>query len=263
MHLGVDWASGAWVSVIYPDRGDPRVEVSSSIADLWDDVGKRSERMVVDVPIGLCGSLAAESDPCLEQDGKLSRQCDRLARRAIRPRASSVFPTPARNAVQLAADGADYAIANKKNRALTGKGVMQQAVSMAPGIIAVDRLLEAGADPEVLVEGHPELSFRAFMDSALQYSKKTAAGVAERLAALEEVPEYSPRDWRELANQLRDEDHQVTLDDLLDALGLALTAGAREQEFQQLPPKPPEDLQGRPMRMVYRRSEPFPESVYS
>lgn len=62
---------------------------------------------------------------------------------------------------------------------------------------------------------------------------------------------------RHLVRELADVGHSPTLDDLLDALALAVTAGASPNELRTLPADPPEDHEGLPMQMVYRRDEPF------
>jgi predicted RNase H-like nuclease len=50
----------------------------------------------------------------------------------------------------------------------------------------------------------------------------------------------------------------VQLDDLLDALVLALTARAPPDQFRRLPPDPPTDAEGLPMQMVYRAEQSLP-----
>lgn len=129
---------------------------------------------------------------------------------------------------------------------------MQQAAYLSNGIIQAENLLLNDGDPEIIVEAHPEVCFRALNGEYLQYSKKTAAGVDERLSALEILDEYEEGDWRKIVRELQGENRGIGLDDVLDALVLALTACASEDEFHRLPADPPEDLEGLPMQMVYR-----------
>jgi predicted RNase H-like nuclease len=264
-HVGVDRAAGAWVAVGYA-TDTPAVSVHDCIADLWAAHGSTAERVVVDVPIGLCESLDAklgtDSDAadcgCVATDGELSRRCDDLARQVLGPRSSSVFTPPCREAARLAADGAPYAEVNATNRRHTGKGLMRQAANISGGIVEVDRLLRAGdGDPAVLVEGHPEVCFRSLAGRPLQHPKRDAAGVDERLSALERVDGYAPGDWRALARALRGTDRRVGLDDLLDAAVLALTARAPVDKLWTLPADPGEDCAGLPMQMVYRAAAPL------
>jgi len=256
-YVGVDWSAGAWVTAVYSDRRDaPTVKIFDEIQELWDAYGDTSHRIVIDVPIGLCDSLDADECPCLEADGKLSRACDDLARRVVGEQYRSVFTAPARQATQLAARGeTGYPEITEKNRELTGKGLSQQAASISRGIVEVEELLLNGGDEEVLVEGHPEVCFRAFNGEPLNHSKRTAPGVDERLSAITDVAEYDDCDWRALARALGEVAHGVQLDDLLDALVLALTACADDTELKTLPPCPPTDGKGLPMQMVYRSEE--------
>jgi len=256
-YLGVDRDGSDWIAVGYSEQGPIEATVYGSINQLWAGHGHTADHIVVDVPIGLCSSLD-DPEPCGRiTDGELSRHCDDLAKTVIGSRFSSVFTAPCRMAVELAADGAPYSEVNEANRDHTGKGLMQQAANIAPCIIEVDELLRDDGDPDILVEGHPEVCFRAFGDSDLGHSKKTAPGVDERLSLLDSIGEDERGTWRRLARELADEGHSTGLDDLLDALALAVTAGASSDELQTLPADPPEDDEGLPMQMVYRRDEPF------
>jgi predicted RNase H-like nuclease len=255
-YIGVDWDSGAWVAVGYSDTGRAEPAVFDTIEDLWREHGTPAERIVVDVPIGLCESHDA-ADGCVETDGECSRRCDDLARTVLGPRSSSVFTAPCRDAATAAADGAEYSDVNETNKDRTGKGLMRQAANIAPGIVEVEELLLDHGASTTLVEGHPEVCFRALADDVLQYNKKTAPGMDERLSALEHNPEYEQGTWRRLAETLRENGHETGADDLLDALSLALTARAPRKEFHHLPPNPPTDAADLPMQMVYRRPEPF------
>ncbi len=99
----------------------------------------------------------------------------------------------------------------------------------------IKELLLDGGDSDRLVEGHPEVCFRAFNGDSLSHSKKTALGVDERLSALETVPEYSDGDWRTVVQQLDVSEFDIGLDDVLDAFALALTACTSDEEYCQLP----------------------------
>ncbi|WP_265112050.1 DUF429 domain-containing protein [Halosolutus halophilus] len=252
-YVGVDWSSGEWVSIAYTDESEaPSVEVFEAIAGVWDHYGTSARRIVVDVPIGLCESLESDACSCVEEDGELTRQCDDLARSVIGSQYRSVFTAPAREAATLAVAGADHSEISDKNEELTGKRLTQQAAGIAEGIVEVDNLLRGDGDPEVLVEGHPEVCFRALSGTPLEHSKRTAAGVAERLAVLRNVDEYTRGDWHTVARDLGSKGHRVALDDVLDAFALALTAYAPKEELHRLPSDPPHDAKGLPMQMVYR-----------
>lgn len=256
--IGVDWDSGSWIAVGFSDDGRADAEKYESIDTLWETHEEQARRIVVDVPIGLCG---ADEPPAkrLESEEELSRACDDLARTVLGPRSSSVFTAPCRAAAKIAGEE-PYSTVNQTNKDHTGKGLMRQAANIAPGIVAVeDLLLDGDGDPDVLLEGHPELCFRAMSNGPLQYNKRTAPGLHERLKCLEGLPAYERGTWRRLAASLHDAGHDTGTDDLIDALGLALTAQAPAEELHFLPSEnPPTDAENLPMQMVYRRSEPFP-----
>lgn len=256
-YIGVDWDSGGWIAVGYPEVGDPGVATYCTFEKLWQEHRDTAERVVVDIPIGLCGTSDAP-DGCIEHGDSLSRQCDHLARKLIGPRSSSVFPAPCRAAVDAAVDDASHSELSEINRTQTNKGLTQQAVSIIPGVRQVDAVLAENDADETVVEGHPEVCFRAFADDDLQFHKATAQGMATRLEAMASSTEYELGTWRDLADRLADT-QAVGLDDLVDGLGLALTAKADSSECHSLPntDSVPTDANGRPMQMVYRRPEPF------
>jgi hypothetical protein len=66
-------------------------------------------------------------------------------------------------------------------------------------------------------------------------------------------------DWRSLAGSLRDSGQDAGLDELLDALALALTARASDAELQRLPDFDVGDDEF-PVQLVYRRESPFETS---
>lgn len=263
-YVGVDRDSSGWVAVSHDGSGNATVAVFEDFQKLWDEFQDYVERIVVDIPIGLCGSIEDGSVTGGEvEDGEAHRACDNLARTAIGARHPSVFNAPAREAAtKVGTDGEyDYSEVNESNKDAVNKGLTQQAASIAKEIVEVERFLTDGVDTGVVVEGHPEVSFRAFKKSELEYSKKTAAGVDERLGVLESVEEFEDISWRDLARELgADYDNgDVGLDDLFDALALAMTASASREELQGLPEgdDPPRDGEGLPVQMVYRADEPL------
>lgn len=252
-YVGIDWDSGSWLAVAYSEENEIAVDVFDSIEALWKKHKAEIDRAVVDVPIGLC-SKGAQSPGIRREGKKLSRECDVRARRRIGPRSSSVFPAPGQNAAEEAANGQAYSDVSKTNQEEVGKGLTTQAMSIADGIVEVRNFLEGKSTP--FLEGHPELCFRAFADDDLQFNKKGAPGLVERLQALETCPEYERGDWRSLAERLRESEQDAGLDDLLDALALALTARAPAGELQRLPEYDASDDEF-PIQMAYRRESPF------
>ena len=93
-------------------------------------------------------------------------------------RASSVFPTPPRAALEART----FAEANEIARTITGKGISQQAFALGRKILEVHALAEVD---ERVIEMHPEVSFRELAGEPVLESKHTAAGLARRRELLE------------------------------------------------------------------------------
>ena len=93
-------------------------------------------------------------------------------------RASSVFPTPPRAALEART----FAEANEIARTITGKGISQQAFALGRKILEVHTLAEVD---ERVIEMHPEVSFRELAGEPVLESKHTAAGLARRRELLE------------------------------------------------------------------------------
>ena len=144
LFVGVDWSSDGWVAVAFGSDGLDDAGVFDGVGDLWAHYEDRTERVCIDVPIG----LVEEGDPL--------RECDRLAREVLGSRSASVFTPP----------------------------VVQEAAEATAG-------------------------------------------------------------------------HEVAVDDVVDAVALAYTARPGAGALRSLPPEPPTDATGLPMRMVYRSSEPL------
>lgn len=137
----------------------------------------------------------------LPTDGR-RRACEVAARERLGAQRSSVFFSPP--AAVLTASS--HAEASALSRAAGSVGVSIQTWNIVP------KIAEAAAFVDVLVEVHPELSFRAMGPVAA--SKKTAAGQAERLTLLQE--------W--LPDVTVERPGRAALDDSLDALACAWTA---------------------------------------
>ncbi len=253
--VGIDRANGSWVAVGIDTTGTLRAAQYESIEGCWKSTTEDRRRIVVDIPIGLCGN-SNTTDGCRETENGRSRGCDDLARTVLGKRAASVFTPPSRPVTRkIATEELTYADASTLNREQTGKGLMRQAANIAPAIWEVDQFLRATPDAqEHIIEGHPELAFQALADRPLTTSKHTVQGINERLTILENTTRYRAGQWRALADSLTG---RIGIDDLLDATVLAVTATAPDKEFHTLPAQPPHDAMGLPMRIAYRRSTPF------
>lgn len=224
--LGVDACPGAWVGIAW--QGGERLwpylagTVADVVAACLDDgplavVG-------VDIPIGL------------PVDG--SRQADRLARKLIGARASSVFSTPVRQALLAA----DYATACTISVRRSGVGISKQAYGMAKRILEVDawlRTVPTGGRRPPVYEVHPEVTFAQMARGPLAYAKRSWAGAEQRRMLL-------AREGLFLAGTLGDAGGRAGVDDVLDAAAVAWSAARVATRDAHPIPEPPELLGGVP-----------------
>jgi predicted RNase H-like nuclease len=203
---------------------------------------------LVDIPIGL-----PENEETLAKREEL----DSLAR-SVTGRSSSVFPAPSRVACNAAREGADYEVVAEKNKIDLEKGLTKQSYYIAPAIGEVDVFLQdVDAAQEIVREAHPEVCFRGLLGDQLDHSKNSAQGVEERLEALNRHLENPGVALEQLCRALVDESADITVDDVMDALGLCVVASCSEEELRTLPKEPSKDSKGIPMQMVYWSKEPL------
>lgn len=195
--IGIDGYHGGWVAA--------RVEGSSvswitrptpAVVDLLEP----GRVIAIDMPIGLAD--------------RGWRECDEQAKQALGRARSRVFMTPPRAVLALGLAAPNEQVQGL-SRELTGQGTSRQAMGLAERILALDAALRSVRDSSV-IEVHPELSFSEMTGSPLT-SKKTAAGVGQRVAALLK--------WRpDVVTALAQVPDSVPIDDALDALACAWTA---------------------------------------
>jgi predicted RNase H-like nuclease len=157
---GVDGYRKGWVAVSLDPSGDVQVSTHSTFVEV---LSLRARVIAVDIPI----------DP----PGLGARPTDAAARAFVRGRASSVFPTPPRAALEAGS----FAEASEIARTITGKGISQQAFALGRKILEVHVLAEAD---ERVIEMHPEVSFCQLAGDALAESKHTPEGLDRRRALL-------------------------------------------------------------------------------
>jgi len=157
---GVDGYRKGWVAVSLDPSGDVQVSTHPT----FSEVLSLSARVIaVDIPI----------DP----PGRGARPTDAAARAFVRGRASSVFETPPRAALEART----FAEASEISRTITGKGISQQAFALGSKILEVHALAEVD---ERVIEMHPEVSFCQLAGEALAESKHTFEGLERRRALL-------------------------------------------------------------------------------
>lgn len=231
--VGVDGCRAGWVCA-YSSADGLSVSVASTFESVWTDVvSPQTERVLVDIPIGLPSSSR--------------RACDGAARRRLGSRASTVFFAPVRGVL----DATTHEDASATNRDETGYGLSIQAWNLVPKIRTVDSLLSTTPRArDVVRESHPELAFAAFAGRPLSAPKSTADGRQQRLDVLRTVlPDDDPTAvYREtLARTAR---RDVARDDILDALVLAAAA---RYPLDPLPNSPPTDENGLEMAIYVPR----------
>ena len=239
-YVGVDWSGGSWLAVAFDDEGYDETTVFEEIGDLWYHYEETATQILVDVPIGLV------------EEGTHGRDCDRLARQLLGPRRGSVFTPPVREATRKRR----YPAAKRVHQRKTGSGLSKQAFAISDSIAAVDDLVRNVPEArQAFHESHPEVCFRAFAREPLEYSKKTAAGYAERMRTLAGYDTDAPPIVQAVAESTAGSD--VAVDDVLDAVALAYTAYPGRGSLRSLPPEPPLDSKGLPMEIVYRALSPL------
>lgn len=240
LYLGVDWSRDGWVAVVFGADEYDHATVIAEVGDLWHTYGERARRICIDVPVGLV------------ERGEAVREADRQARAVLGPLSETVFTPPVREATRKRR----YPAANRVMERKTEASLSKQAFAINTGIAAVDELLqEVPASREVVVESHPEVCFRAFAGERLEFDKETAGGYAERMRALAVFDHDAPPTVQSVAEAVAD--HDVRVDDVLDAVALGYTARPGDAELRSLPPDPPTDATGLPMRIVYRATDPL------
>ena len=225
---GVDGCKAGWLVVRADATGRLRIRdisVSTTFQGLLDSTADCAA-VAIDIPIGLPNAAP--------------RQADKLARHAIGPRRSSVFPAPMRATL----DANTYNEACALSEQACGRMLSKQAFAILPKIREVDALMTPALQDRV-VEVHPEVSFWALNGRrTLEFWKRKAEGAKERLRIL--APAFLDNIAELAAPQ------GSALDDLYDACVAAWTAGRIAYgTAERLPPDPDLDSTGLRREIVY------------
>jgi predicted RNase H-like nuclease len=153
---GVDGYRKGWVAVSLDPSGDVEVSTHPTFAEV---LSLRARVIAIDIPI----------DP----QGLGARPTDAAARAFVGARASSVFPTPPRAALEART----FAEASEIARTITGKAISQQAFALGRKILEVHALAEVD---ERVIEMHPEVSFCELAGAHLLESKHSHEGLDRR-----------------------------------------------------------------------------------
>ena len=219
--VGVDAYSRGWVALTFANGAIGDCRLYDHIFELIAD-NPAAEIIAVDIPIGL------------PEKGR--RQADEEARRFVRPRSSSVFPTPPRAVLEASS----YAEALSVAQALGEPGISRQSFALAPKILEVDTA--ASAD-ERIVEVHPEVSFRAMAGYPIDFPKKSWNGLLLRRRLLEANGIVLPDELSEGG--------LAPADDVLDAAAAAWTANRLAAGRAKTLPDPPDEHPGGRMAAIW------------
>jgi predicted RNase H-like nuclease len=236
-YIGVDGCKKGWFYVSLDDRDHWETDVISDIQHLIDRFQK-ARLILVDVPIGL------------RKEGPYERLCDKEARKVLGPkRGTSVFPVPCRTAVYASS----YEEASRINKERMGRGLSKQSWAISQKIREVDDLLMTSEARKLMREVHPEICFWGLNGGgSMMHPKRTREGFDERLGVLGKIYGRSEELFEEA--WLKHGGWDVTRDDILDALAVAITAKFGFGALKTLPEIPEKDAKGLPMEMVYYNS---------
>jgi predicted RNase H-like nuclease len=227
LFVGIDGCRGGWLAVHWDGTAEsfPVVHFLSNIDEL-----KLSTIRVcaVDIPIGFMDVAVPGG-----------RDAEKLARKFLKGKSSSVFSSPSRKALE-AKDFEEALSINIKNSHPPGIGLSRQSAALIPKMSEVDRFMSPEIQDQIF-ETHPELAF-AIMNGnlAVQSKKRRMIGRKERLELLLGngfpsdkllIPANTPRIWSQ--------------DDLLDACACAWSARRiAEGRAVSFPADPPLDARG-------------------
>lgn len=227
--IGVDGCPGGWFAV----SSGGEFQCFSAFEELLHWAG--TALIYIDIPIGL-----PERRP---------RTIEASARVLLTGKGSSVFSIPCRAAVYAQ----DYASACEQNLAVFGRKLSLQAWYICRKIREVDTCLrQSPALARQLFESHPELTFQLLNHNLpLQHSKKTAAGIRERISILSTRLPRAQHLYDAASARYRRS--QLGRDDIVDALAL-MSLG--RQKTILLQDEGGSDEFGIPIRMALPRAAP-------
>lgn len=229
--LGVDGCKGGWIAASI-DNGELYLNKYTDFQKLVFD-NNQFDGMLVDMVMGLPGNTE-----------QYDKRPDGIARRIIKPRTSTIFAVPTRQAV--------YECTKEKqkgaNLSAIGKGLSEQTIAIIPKMRELDEfLLENREYMNVIRESHPEVCFARLNGEVIMTVKSERDGIADRVQVLSMYLHDLSEDYvKESAKKLG-----CKPDDILDAICLAVTANLDAQgRTEIIPEKPSTDDKGIKMQMV-------------
>ncbi|WP_455715817.1 DUF429 domain-containing protein [Anaerosporobacter sp.] len=229
LSIGVDGCKGGWI-VASIDHGTLKIEKKNSIGEIVTQYSG-FDNFLIDMVIGLPSS-------------KEQIRPDSYARQIIKERSSTIFPVPCRQAIYAE----NVAEAYEENVRVLGKKFTPLTVGIMPKIRELDSFLqEHDQYKNVILESHPEVCFARLNGKTILSKKSEYDGVAERVHILNKyLPHLEINDLMQMAKTYR-----CNVDDLIDAICLAVTANLAKQGLcVTIPDKPMLDETGLKMQMV-------------
>lgn len=230
---GADGARGGWIVALRAVGSETIVlRLARTLSEIptWPE----SPAMLgLDIPIG----LPEEATPG-------GRACDRLARRLLGPRGTTIFSAPSRPALE--ARTFQEALDRNRRSSPHRIGLSRQTFHLLPKIREADAFVSPARQAHVF-EVHPELSFFEMNGGQpVLAPKKSEAGRQARLTLLESVFGRPLGDVVEVSRQ-----REVARDDVLDALAVLFTAErAHFGRAVRIPAEPATDARGLRMEIV-------------
>lgn len=227
--IGVDGCKGGWIAAILK-QGKLEINRFNNIDEIVNEYSNFDE-FLIDMVIGLQGN-------------KIHVRPDTYARQIIKERSSTIFPAPCRQAVY--AD--TVAEAYDANERVLGKKFTPLTVGIMPKIKELDSFLQKNTQYKNRIkESHPEVCFARLNGKTLLSKKSENDGIVERFNILTRyIPELSLTNLQALAKNLK-----CSIDDIVDAICLTITANMASQGYYEIIPKiPMEDETALLMQMI-------------
>lgn len=227
--IGVDGCKGGWIAATI-NQGKLLLEKYTSLKEIVVRYEKFDE-FLIDMVIGLPSNM--------EQI-----RPDSEARKMIKERSSTIFPAPCRQSVYAE----DVAKAYDENVRVLGKKFTPLTVGIIPKMREVDNFLQDNKQyKNIIKESHPEVCFARLNGKTVLSKKSELEGILERIRILSK---YS-NDINFHKIELAAKNYKCNIDDIIDAICLAVSANFVHQgEYMVIPESPMMDETGLIMQMV-------------
>lgn len=215
--IGVDGCKGGWIAAII-SRGNLKIDRYETISDIVK-VYPEFDEFLVDMVIGL-------------PSNKNHVRPDTYARQIIKERSSTIFPAPCRQAVYAKTVAEAY----EENERVLGKKFTPLTLGIIPKMRELDSFLQNNRKyKNVIKESHPEVCFAKLNSKTMLSKKSEIDGIEERIQLLANyIPDLSTIKLLTLSRSLK-----CSIDDIVDALCLSITANLAAQGYYEVIPNSP------------------------